>query len=93
MLFTLKRTRDQKNVGNVHFIINYDSFILGPLPHTCIMMPPDVDIIRLSTMNIFSQNYKLNINVFYFGLFHITALFIKTFDYRSKKLNTISGNI
>ena len=83
MLFTLKRYRDQKNVGNVYFIINYDSSILDPLPQT----------IRLSTMNIFSQNYKLNINVFYFGLFHITALFIKTFDYRSKKLNTISGNI
>ena len=31
MLFTLKRTRDQKNVGNVHFIINYDPFIFDPL--------------------------------------------------------------
>ena len=28
MLFTLKRTRDQKKVGNVHFIINYDSLII-----------------------------------------------------------------
>ena len=71
MLFTLKRYRDQKNVGNVYFIINYDSSILDPLPQTC--------IIRLSTMNIFSQNYKLNINVLYFELFQITALFIKTF--------------
>lgn len=69
MLFTLKRYRDQKNVGNVYFIINYDSSILDPLPQT----------IRLSTMNIFSQNYKLNINVLYFELFQITALFIKTF--------------